>query len=196
MIIHQKLNRSGTNVVACFCNHHSRIANLFSQFRRYDGRWCFFHHFLVTALNAALSFKTMNYVAEFICQHLHFYMAWRAYIFFQEHSAIAKCRLCFADGPVHLFLKVGFFFYYPHTLTTTAGRGFYQNRIADFCCHFFGVGYIFNGFVYTGHHRDVEFFYTFLCCQFRSHYPHGFRSGTNKSNACIFYLLRKICILT
>src|SRR4051812_9373419 len=125
------------------------------------------------SLDAAFTLEQMNSIAVIVCQHLYFYVSWRGHIFFDEHRAVPKGRLCFADRALHLFLEVGVFFNDPHSFAAAACRGFYEYGITDLLRPFLCYSDVTDGLVYAGHHRDIVLLYAFLRCKLRTHRAHG-----------------------
>src|SRR5690606_30733584 len=84
----------------------------------------------MAALYGAFPFKKINIIAMLVAEELDFDMLGCGYIFFHKNSIIPKGAHGFTFSGAHLLFQLGFVFHYTHTFSTTAGRGFYQYRIA------------------------------------------------------------------
>ena len=75
---------------ASFGQLHRLLAHGFAGRVADKGRWRFFNHFLVTALNRALALVQINHIAMAVAQDLDFNVPWLFYKFLDEHAVIAK----------------------------------------------------------------------------------------------------------
>ena len=127
----------------------------------------------------------MNDVSVFVGQNLHFDMAGFLEIFFHINHVAGKS--CFGFGAGH---GVGFLHFlvvegYFHALAAAAGRGFDDDRIADFVGPFNGH---FDAFQCrrARSYRNAGFLRNFAGGNFVAHQTHLLGSGTDESNAVAF----------
>src|SRR5690554_6816517 len=95
----------------------------------------------MATLNAAITFKKMDRIAEIVCQYLDFDVPWGSDELFNKDGAVAKGVFRLADGAFHLFFKLLFIFHNAHSFSTTACGSFYKDWETDFfgniLCNFY-----------------------------------------------------------
>jgi hypothetical protein len=94
----QKFYRAGPRVVQVSHRLGTDLADCRGSFRGMDGREAFLPHFLVPALQRAITFAKMNGLALSVTENLDLNMARLLEVFFEIDSVIPKSGLCFKTG--------------------------------------------------------------------------------------------------
>ena len=90
-----------------------------------------FNHLLVTALQRAIALKQMHGAAMRIAENLHFNMARRRNVFFDENAVIAEKRQRLAPRALKRLSEIAGRLHAAHALAPAARHRLYQHGIAD-----------------------------------------------------------------
>ncbi len=74
LFVYNKFYCACTAIIHCFGSCNSKIPHFFPDLRCHQRGRCFFHHFLMAALDRALPFEKMNYIAMRVAKDLKFDM--------------------------------------------------------------------------------------------------------------------------
>src|SRR5690606_18183939 len=121
-----------------------------------------------------------------IAHYLNFDVPRVFYVLFQVDAVIAKRSTRFLAGGVPRWLKLFILPYDSHTAPTAAGRGFENDRIANFIGDLNSLINIFYQSLRTWDCGHPRIFHRFLGRGFVSHLFDLFGSGTDKLNAVLF----------
>ncbi|MNO92300.1 hypothetical protein D3C76_838690 [compost metagenome] len=129
--IEQELHRARTHIADGLGSAHRGLAHgLALRGGQARGRG-FFDHFLVAALDRAVTFVEVQAVAVLVGEHLDFYVAWLEYVLFHQHASIAKRRLRLTLRRGQGVGQLAFVLDHFHAFAATTGAGLEQHRVAD-----------------------------------------------------------------
>ena len=190
MFVDQELDGAGAFVVTGQRRFHCGLAHGLSQFGCDKGRGRFFDHFLVPALDRAVSFAQVDGVAVTICEYLNFHVPGLNHGFFEDQFVVAEGLLGFRPGPFDVVGQFGFALNQAHAAASTAGGGFDHQREADV----FGGGdqfvvagtVTFDRALITGHDGYAGFLHGDFGAPFAAHQFDGRGGRANEHQAGVF----------
>ena len=118
-------------------------------------------------------------------------MTRRCYKTLDENRTITKCRGCFGNSQLQLFVKFLTAFNNTHPFSTATCRSFNQYGKPNFFSNFSCSIHIANCFFGSGNQRDFISFGSSFGGQFRPHHFHGLRRRTNKRDSSFLHRTRK-----
>jgi len=138
VVVHQELDGRGACVVGGLDEFGGGFADLF-DFLAFD-EWAggFFDDFLVASLHGAVAFPEVDGVAVLVADGLDFYMSCVFEEFFDEDAAVSECGECFLLRFGDIGAEGGFVAADAHAPASSAGGGFDDDGVADFCGDLYG----------------------------------------------------------
>ena len=155
-----------------------------------------FDHFLVTALQRAVTVIQVNRVALAVGQHLDFNVARVAEELFQIDHRVAERSTGFGAGQLGRFDQVFFLVYHAHAATTAAASGLDDHRVA----HFTGDAQCFflvfrQRAVGAGNHRYAGFDHGFLGRYLVAHQANGVGFRADEGETGVLHLFGEVGVL-
>ena len=181
-----KLHRARRLVLHRFGQGHRLLTHGFACGIADERRWCFFNHFLVTALNGALALVQVNHVAMAVAQHLNFNVTGLFHKLLNEDAVVAKRITGFVAARRETFK--GFFVIEGHaqTFATTAGRGFDHHGVANAFGNVDSLLGGINGIVVARNGVDLGFVGQFFGRNLVAHGRNRKVTRANEGNAFVF----------
>ena len=167
-------------------------AHLRAQLGAHARRRRLLDNFLMAALQRAVALVEMDDMAVAVGEDLHFDMARRIDVFFDQHAGVAEGRLRLAHRGFERGIEVGVLVDPPHALAAAAGHRFDQQRITDFVSLLLEEFRLLAFAVIAGHHRHAGFFHQRLGAIFQTHGADRGRWRTDEDNSRVVAGLSKV----
>jgi hypothetical protein len=190
-----ELDRAGTDVTGGLGGGHRGRAHDGAQRRAHARRRRLLDHLLVAALQRTVALVEMNGIAVAVGEYLHFDMARRGDVFFDQHALVAEGGLGLAHGARQRRVEVGATIDAAHALAAAAGHRLDQNRVADL------VGLLLEKYrllpiaVIARHHRHAGLVHQRLGAVLETHGAHRRRRRADKDDTGIGAGLGKAGVL-
>lgn len=158
LLVHQEFSSTGVAVVDRLGKPHGvvedSLADLLGQvLRRRD-----LHHFLVAALDTAVTLVEMHNVAVVVSQQLHLDVLGLVQKTLDEDGAVSEGRFGFGGGTLKRILETLLLADNAHATSTTSERSFDDDGESVFVGEFLDFLVSLNGARGTGHHWHVAFY--------------------------------------
>ena len=193
-LLNNELHCAGADVMHRARSRHRRIAHLLPHGIGHAGCGRFFQHFLMPALNRAITLEQMHVVSMRVAKDLNLNVTRTLRVFLNQHRIVTKTVDGFALARGQCSGKVFGFIDRAHTFAAAAGTGFDEHRVTD------SIGFALQKLrvlitpMVAGHQRHAGFFHEPLGLGFQAHGLDGRRWRAYENQTRISTGLRKLFV--
>ena len=186
ILIHKELHRPRIEVIDILHQFDGGTADIFAQLLRKRPGGRHFNHFLMAALDRAVTFKQMNDMSRFITEDLYLDMLRIHDTFFHIHFVAAESHFRFRFRAVVRFLQIFHAVHIPHAAPAAAVDRFDHDGETVFLGKRFDLIKAFHRTVCAGNHGDLCFFCLDTGIHFIAEHDQMFHTRPDENNAFLF----------
>ena len=186
ILIHKELHRPRIEVIDILHQFDGGTADIFAQLLRKRPGRRHFNHFLMAALDRAVTFKQMNDMSRFITENLYLDMLRIHDTFFHIHFVATESHFRFRFRAVVRFLQIFHAVHIPHAAPTAAVDRFDHDGETVFLGKRFDLIKAFHRTVCAGNHGDLRFFRLDTGIHFIAEHDQMFHTRPDENNAFLF----------
>ena len=194
ILIHKELYRPCIEVIDILHQLDGGITDIITQLLRKRPGRRHFNHFLMAALDRAVTFKQMNNMSRFITENLHLDVLRIHDTFFHIHFVAAESHFRFRFRAVIRFLQIFHAVHIPHAASAAAVDRFDHDGEPVFLGKRFDLIKAFHRTVCAGNHGDLCFFCLFTGIHFIAEHDQMFHTRPDENNAFLFTAFRQLRI--
>ena len=194
ILIHKELHRPRIEVIDILHQFDGGTADIFAQLLRKRPGRRHFNHFLMAALDRAVTFKQMNNMSRFITENLHLDVLRIHDTFFHIHLIAAESHFRFRLRAVIRLLQIFHAIHIPHTPSAAAIDRFNHDRETVFLGKSSDLIKAFHSTVCAGNHGNLRLFRLDTGIHFITEHDQMFHTRPDENKAFLFTAFRQLRI--